>query len=257
MITLQTCSHSVHQACIEGQLAAGWTGKRISFGYMSCGECRVPLFHKKLKAILAPHYKLKREVEQISYLKCVEDNIFAEWNLKKKVRQHDAETKDQCVKTLSCFLCSACQQPFCAGRVNCAEDSELDVSTLNCASCAFEVQKQAQKKHEADWRGKCHTHGYKSAMYKCDSCCAMATFDCRSNHYCARCHDEANQQKNYPCPGLPLCPLGIDHPPNETAVHGEDRGEFIAGFVVGCFKCFTQSEEAPNFVTESQWEARF
>ena len=255
MLTLQSCSHSVHQECIKEQLAAGWTGKRISFGYMSCGECRNPLFHRKIKRILAPHYQLKQKVEQISYLKCLEDNIFA--GLKKKVRQHDTGIKEQCVETLACFLCTACQQPFCGGRVSCSDDSNLDVSTLTCESCAFEVQQQAQTERDNSWRGKCSTHGYKYAMYKCDSCCAMATFDCRSNHYCARCHDKAYSAKEFPCPGPELCPLGIDHPPNQTAIHGENQGEFIAGFVVGCFKCFTQSEQEPDMQAEEVWQSRF
>jgi hypothetical protein len=255
MITLWSCKHSVHQSCVKGQLSAGWTGNRISFGFMSCGECRIPIFHRKLKKELAEHYKLKRRVEAICYSKCLEDNIFAD--LRAIARRNKAEAKAICVSKMSCFLCSTCDKPFCAGQVNCADDSEIDVSTLNCESCAFEVQQQALKKHAEDWRGKCLEHGYKFAMYKCDSCCAMATFDCRSNHYCARCHNNAYSEKNYPCSGPDTCPLGIDHPPNQGAVHGEDRGEFIAGFVVGCFRCFTQSEQEPDFNADPVWEARF
>mmetsp|Transcript_5249 Transcript_5249/g.8666 ORF Transcript_5249/g.8666 Transcript_5249/m.8666 type:complete len:309 (-) Transcript_5249:305-1231(-) len=256
MITLQSCQHTAHQECIKGQLAAGWTGKRISFGYMSCGECRVPIFHRKLKYVMAPHYKLKREVEMISYLKCLEDNVFED--LESRIRRNEADAKAQCVSTLSCFMCNTCNKPFCAGRVNCADDNELDVTTLNCASCAFEAQAEAKRNSADGWRGKCHTHGYKFAMYKCDSCCSMATFDCRSNHYCARCHNSAYSAKDYPCPGVDKCPLGIEHPPNVSAIHGEDRGEFVPGFVVGCFRCFMQNDNVqPDFDAASQWEERF
>jgi hypothetical protein len=205
---------------------------------------------------MAPHYKLKREVETLSYLKCLEDNVFDD--LKARARRNKADATAQCVSTLSCFLCSACQLPFCAGRINCADDNELDVSTLNCGSCAYEAQAVAHKRHAGDWRGKCREHGYKYAMYKCDSCCSMATFDCRSNHYCATCHSNAYSEKSHPCPGPDKCPLGIEHPPNVSAIHGEDRGEFVPGFVVGCFRCFTQTDDIdPDFVADSKWKERF
>lgn len=263
MLILQNCHHTVHRDCIKGQLAAGWTGKRISFGYMSCGECRTPVFHRKIRYALAPHYKLKREVEEICHKKCVEDNVID--NLKTKLRQNEADAKAQCVNTMSCFICNTCDKPFCAGRLNCADDNDIDVSTLNCASCAFKqanAEKKSQKEQKTgendNWRGKCQIHGYKFAMYKCDSCCSMATYDCRSNHYCTRCHDQAYSEKNYPCPGDDKCPLGIEHPPNVSAVHGEGRNEFVPGFVVGCFRCFMKSDDIlPDFEAEPQWEARF
>ena len=201
---------------------------------------------------------MKREVEAICHQKCLEENVIE--NLKTKVRQNEADAKAQCVSALSCFLCNTCQKPFCAGRLNCADDNAIDVKTLNCASCAFkEAQAIEDKMTSPDgWRGECHAHGYKFAMYKCDSCCSMATFDCRSNHYCARCHDQAYSPKNYPCPGGDKCPLGIEHPPNVSAIHGESQGEFVPGFVVGCFRCFMQSDDIlPDFSAEPQWEQRF
>jgi hypothetical protein len=255
LITLKSCGHFVHQDCIKGQIAAGWTGKRISFGFLSCGECRTPIYHKKLSQVLAPHLKLKKEVEEICYSKCLEDDIID--NLEFKLKENNKKTKEECLNILSCFICTKCNKPFSGGRMDCADDNDLDVSTIKCPSCAFDEVEQ--KDSESDkWRGKCRNHGYKYALYKCDSCCAVATFDCRSNHYCTRCHDQAYSKKDYPCPGLDKCPLGIEHPPNQNAIHGEDRGEFIEGFVIGCYKCFTQSDiELNGFSNESQWEARF
>ena len=255
MITLRSCGHSVHQDCIKGQLSAGWTGKRISFGFLTCGECRTPISHKKLTAVLAPHYKLKREVEDICYKHCRDDDLIDELDI--KLKENYKKTKEECCNMLSCFICTVCSKPFSGGKIDCADDNDLDISTIKCASCAFE---EVDQKEESDsWRGKCHTHGYKYAMYKCDSCCSLATFDCRSNHYCSRCHDMAYSAKNYPCPGPDLCPLGVEHPPNQSAIHGEDRNEFINGFVIGCFKCFTKSEdvELDGFGNEPQWQDRF
>lgn len=75
-------------------------------------------------------------------------------------------------------------------------------------------------------------------MFKCDSCCAVAVWNCYSNHYCERCHNQASEPKHYPCPGPDLCPLGIPHPPNVEAVHGHD----IASFCIGCTACLGCTE---------------
>ena len=92
---------------------------------------------------------------------------------------------------------------------------------------------------EAVWRGKCKVHGYKAAIYKCDSCCSVATFDCRSNHYCSSCHNRPHEAKNNPCPGPELCPLGIPHPPNKSGIHGQ----VDFGFVIGCSRCFSGADD--------------
>lgn len=81
---------------------------------------------------------------------------------------------------------------------------------------------------------RCMVHGHKFAMFKCDSCCAVAIWNCYSNHYCERCHTQAGQAKHYPCPGPGKCPLGIPHPPNQEAAHGEDAN---ASFCIGCTAC--------------------
>lgn len=77
-------------------------------------------------------------------------------------------------------------------------------------------------------------HGHRFAMFKCDSCCDVAVWNCLSNHYCERCHEQACEPKHYPCPGLELCPLGIPHPPNTEAVH---EAQMFKSFVIGCTAC--------------------
>lgn len=167
------------------------------------------------------------------------------------------------MQTMSCFLCSACGDPFCGGRVDCAEDASLDITTLCCPKCAFDVQNKSEAEAPpitGAWRGKCYTHGYRFAIYKCDSCCSVATWDCRSNHYCERCHNNAFSAKDFPCPGPGLCPLGIEHPPNQPGIHGTVDN----GFVIGCAKCFLGVEEDIQLASDdsaaaavANWEGRF
>merc|ERR1712216_621927 len=63
LLTL-SCQHTAHLDCLRDQLDAKWSGKRISFRYLDCGECRQPLYHKKLGPYISSHLKLKRQVEE-------------------------------------------------------------------------------------------------------------------------------------------------------------------------------------------------
>jgi hypothetical protein len=139
-------------------------------------------------------------------------------------------------------MCVDCHEPYCGGLINCAQDlEEIDESNLRCQECTFKKLDLEQKEKEPkDYR--CFTHGYKSAVYKCDSCCSIATYDCIYNHYCDRCHNQAYLDKNYPCPGPEKCPLGIIHPPNLPAKHSGLQNAPVP-FVLGCSKCIGAGAE--------------
>ena len=245
MIQLKSCQHYAHKSCLEQQLDARWAGKKITFNYLKCGECRTPLEHDTLALKLAPHLQLMQKVEELSLKQAQADDLISD--LSTLMEACPREAINQCMAKLSCYMCSVCSEPFCGGRVDCAEDEQLDVSALKCPSCVFGRDNSSTKNQEdskmvteatvSSWRGKCFVHGYKFAIYKCDSCCAVATWDCRSNHYCTRCHDQASHRKDYKCPGE-SCPLGIKHPPNKPGVHGTVDD----GFVIGCSKCFLGEE---------------
>jgi len=128
--------------------------------------------------------------------------------------------------------CDLCKQPEIAGKLSCAEEMDIDLNAeFICGACEW-GHKEA-KDH------RCFKHGKQFAMFKCDSCCNVATWDCFSNHYCNRCHDIAGASKFFPCPGKDKCPLGVAHPTNSHGRHGESD----LGFVLGCFKCVDPNYE--------------
>lgn len=250
IIQLTSCQHHAHVMCLKQQLQARWASKNISFNYLQCGECRTPLAHDMLSLDLVPHLQLKEDVERLCREQAlVNDDADLKQEFASKLAADYATGTAECMATFSCYICSVCSEPFCGGKVDCAQDDQIVITKMKCQSCAFNIQKGTTdttagkaKKVEATvtsaWRGKCQTHGYKFAIYKCDSCCAVATWDCSSNHYCERCHNKASAPKNYPCPGPKSCPLGIEHPPNKPGVHGTVDN----GFIIGCSKCFLGRE---------------
>ena len=277
LIVLDNCTHSVHLSCIKSQINSNWPGKAITFGHLKCGQCRAPLAHSALEGVLKPQLELQSKIEELSIQKCREDGLLQDFLNDDNI--HNAATTmesidikggkiipidteevntlpptvvDRCMQTMACFFCHTCASPFCGGKRSCSDDDTIDLTTLICSKCAFEAIEQTRK---------CHKHGYKFAIYKCDSCCSPAEFDCRSNHYCRRCHDLAYNVKNFPCPGSGQCPLGIPHPPNRTAVHNADGEKNISGFVIGCVKCFVDAEREQDIQLSEDidvnWKERF
>jgi len=83
-------------------------------------------------------------------------------------------------------------------------------------------------------------HGCRFALFKCASCCDVATWHCYSHHYCERCHNQASEPKHYPCPGPDKCPLGMLHPPNGEGVH---CSKDVVSFCIGCAACMGCADE--------------
>jgi hypothetical protein len=123
------------------------------------------------------------------------------------------------------YDCTDCNHPFCGGKISCAEEFDLDPSTMICPGCSWAS--------EAD-DNRCFEHGMDYAIFKCDFCCGPATYACGSHHYCWFCHDHGGYQNPTPCPGGKKCPLGMPHPPPIQASHMSNR---VVGYVIGCRKC--------------------
>jgi hypothetical protein len=231
MLDLAGCRHRAHEACLRQQLAGGAGGKRLTFAHLKCGLCRAPLQHPAIDGAVAAHRAVEARVAAVSVAACLADGHIAGLAALLEDPATAAAARELCCDTVAVFNCTECAVPFCGGRVDCAADDALDAAALRCSPCAFAALRDSHK---------CRGHGYKYAIYKCDSCCAVATFDCRTNHYCGRCHGEFNQAKDYQCPGPGKCPLGLPHPPNKPGVHGQ----IDAGFVLGCVQCFTDTAAA-------------
>ena len=169
---------------------AKWSGRKVTFNYMNCAECRTQLADELLVDSMKEHLELKARVEKMCVEKCVEDEVMHGLE-----ELFAADPKAACAAALdklTVLQCSACSQPFCGGRIDCQEDDSLDITRIRCAPCAFEVQEQlaaAERKKALEaaadqeairqlttgWKGACRKQeGFKSAIYTCDGCCAVA-----------------------------------------------------------------------------------
>lgn len=192
--------------------------------------------HEELQSQLAVHRDLKSRAEKVAVQKFHDDNLVEELAKKLGRDATEEEITARAVVEMAVLQCGDCQEPYCAGRIDCATAAQYDeaeVPVARCPDCEWS-QLAVANDH------RCMVHGHRFAMFKCDSCCSVATWNCFSNHYCERCHNQAGTAKHYPCPGPELCPLGMLHPPNQEAIHCS--GNF-ASFCIGCTACFGCQEE--------------
>lgn len=224
------CSHDFCKDCLKGQLAARWSGPRVVFGYLNCALCRAPLEHAELEELLAEHQALRQRVVNIAAFKFREDGLVSDLVKALGREASDEEVRLRAEAAMAVFMCNDCSKPYCGGRADCA--ALLD-------ECATEQERRC---HECEWAAlaaaddrRCMPHGHRYAIYKCDSCCAVAVWCCDGHHYCQRCHNNPFSDKDFPCPGPERCPLGIPHPRNMPGNINDSMER--PSFVLGCSAC--------------------
>ena len=236
------CQHTYHKACLEAQVAAGSSGPRITFGFLGCAQCRMQMRRDAVDG-LAPHYDLQERVHECCLKRAKEDGTIPGLDsMPAPVAFNAVMTK------MAAYLCARCETVYCGGKVDCAAQADLDPTTLLCQDCAWRESKSDHK---------CRTHGPSKAIFKCDSCCSVATFDCSGNHYCDACHGSVSdgQVVRPECRGrvCDRCPLSLPHPANQPRNHGVGK----TGFVIGCAACLRVDGLCDMSGVSSQTSSRF
>lgn len=230
MLLRLECSHEFCHGCLQQQLSARWPSPRVVFGYLNCALCRSPLGHKDLEESLAPHQDLRQHVIDVAARKFREDKLDDDLVRALGRAVTDEEVRIRAEAAMAVFMCNDCSEPYCGGRADCAAflDETANKLERRCDQCEWAAFAAADDR-------RCMVHGHRYAIYKCDSCCAVAVWCCDGHHYCERCHNDPCRDKDFPCLGPGRCPLGIPHPRN---THGNlDKAMEGPSFVIGCSAC--------------------
>merc|ERR550525_339387 len=196
-------------------MKAGSTGKMLSTGYASCFACRTSFLGEAMRGQYWP-----------GAMYClIEDAKSLQKTIERMTQAKEFGLPEEEKGNWAFFKCNKCKHPFCAGKISCAEEFELDPSKLICDGCQWALE---SKDH------RCFKHGKDYAIFKCDFCCNVASWACWSHHYCNYCHDHGGYKHPTPCPGGKCCPLGMPHPP---PIQKNDINNYVMSFVIGCRKC--------------------
>jgi len=237
---LPCCKNHLHAECFMHQIKSGHfdresrKARKYDFMHLKCPCCRT-LYDENLR--------WTEDVNSVVY--GVDGSFWSNtWrqvmdtyrDVKYLVEEQERGLTDEEKGGWAIFNCQKCTKMYIPGKMSCAEEMDLNLEEQEfvCPECEWQVEAQDHR---------CFKHGKKYAMFKCDSCCSIASWDCFYNHYCERCHNRACDKKFYPCPGKGKCPLGMPHPPNCEGVHGKNN----FGFVIGCYKCCDESYEPENY----------
>jgi len=243
---LPCCGNEYHHQCFMMQMKS-WTGGLWTESHLRCPFCQENYFagDRLYDWYWMEYEPLSDQIYKVPGFKWNDFQSMISTNFKnytaiqKLLKEKDAELPEEERGGWAVQMCSLCQNPAVRGKLSCAEEMNVDFSKkFTCEACEWGAREA--KDH------RCFVHGKQYAMFKCDSCCAPATWDCFSNHYCERCHNIACETKSFPCPGPGKCPLGCAHPPNSHGRHGEND----VGFVVGCFKCIDPTYEVNSSYNE-------
>jgi hypothetical protein len=231
------CAHAFCLRCLLHQLASRWNGVGISFNYLQCGICRQQIGHRKLQVPMVANLAFKEKVETMALNKCAQDGLSV---AAPGVLATPETMRAQAMSQIATYMCNTCYEPFCGGRIECARQQELSADEMICSPCEW-IGHQGEARDQ-----RCMLHGHSSAIYKCDFCCSIAIYRCFGNtNFCERCHNQANSNIYYPCPGASSCSLRIPHPCILTA-QGEGS---IRSFVLGCSACLGSEEKNDGLVT--------
>lgn len=222
----------------------------MTFGYLNCGLCREGLANQELEALLTDHLGLRQRVVDIAETKFRNDGQVEKLCSELGRAASSKEIRDRAEAEMAIYMCAVCSEPYCGGRADCAQEQQLVAERLKCHECEWASLAGADDH-------RCMVHGHRYAIFKCDSCCDIAVWNCEYHHYCERCHEEAFQPKTYPCPGPDLCPLGMPHPRNLGADLDEAEGSDThhKPFVIGCAACLGLEDDALQVDSEEhhQW----
>jgi len=241
---LPCCKNKIHAECFLHQIesgtkniATGEKARKYETMHLKCCFCR-DLYTKKQDDFRYRReiYETLRKVQPDYWRQTLKPAFDLHRDVELLIKEKERGLPEEERGGWAIYNCDKCTKMYIPGKLSCAEELNLDLENqeLFCPECEWALGSE-------DLR--CFEHGKKYAIFKCDSCCSIASWDCYSNHYCEPCHNRACDVKFHPCPGRGKCPLGIPHPPNSQGVHG--RSNF--GFVIGCYKCQDASYQAEMY----------
>jgi E3 ubiquitin-protein ligase MYCBP2 len=243
------CGHIFHTHCIEERLKRRWASATISYAFLDCPLCAVPISHHILAPLLQPLHRARDALEARYVERLRLEGLLTHPDIASNAASPFFNSPVAWARAnLTYYECRRCKRPYFGGLRECAalliDDGGGDGGgaaafgaggggnangIANAAGAANEEERGSREDLicggcvavEAGV-AICATHGPTFAEYKCKYCCNMAVWYCwGTTHFCDLCHTPPRKSVREECKGEELCPLRARHPANGV--------EFMAG----------------------------
>eukprot|EP00672_Neobodo_designis_P016775 CAMPEP_0174834588 /NCGR_PEP_ID=MMETSP1114-20130205/4908_1 /TAXON_ID=312471 /ORGANISM="Neobodo designis, Strain CCAP 1951/1" /LENGTH=735 /DNA_ID=CAMNT_0016068503 /DNA_START=129 /DNA_END=2336 /DNA_ORIENTATION=+ len=198
------CGHVLHLHCVEEKLAKRWPTARITFAFLDCPLCGVPMQHNLIANTLQTIHKFRDNLEGRYLERLKIEGLEEHEGIVAEASPHFGQPLAWARENLTYFECFKCHKPYFGGLKECqgADREEPNREELVCGGCA-------------SGSASCPKHGGQYLEFKCKYCCNLAVWFCwGTTHFCDLCHSPPRKTVRVECPGEELCPLKAKHLPN-------------------------------------------
>lgn len=210
------CGHFFHRHCVLSTVHSKWTGSRITFGFLDCPLCKIPMEHDILKKdkIFQEIQELQKKIHEKADQRLKAMHLDETPELSDISHPYYKNPRGFALWKFSFFPCSTCANPYYGGDRLCegANEANFNPKELVCAACCpFSAS------------ANCPKHGSEYTEYKCRFCCNTAAWFCfGTTHFCEPCHKKAAEVQKIPKEKLPPCRCQVEkaHPVGEEFLFG-------------------------------------
>ena len=125
-IKLTSCGHIFHAHCVLSKVSRGWPGVRITFGFMQCPLCKVPMRHPHIDAVVAPHAALLTALRAKAVARLAIEGMEADPKLMDPTSRYFGQRETFALESFAFYSCFKCKQPYFGGRRNCEQNADLE-----------------------------------------------------------------------------------------------------------------------------------
>jgi E3 ubiquitin-protein ligase MYCBP2 len=209
-----SCGHFFHAACAQKKVASGYAGARITFGFLSCPNCKVDMAHPFLDDARAPSERLRAQVRSLASERLIQFPVKNDPTASALVKDHyKGDALAYAMDRFAFFCCDKCREPFFGGMRECGLGDEAAAAEEGGAGGggggagggggggggaaaaaggggggAGGQRLCPRCQPPPPGATICATHGQEAMLWKCRFCCNVALWFCfGTTHFCEDC----------------------------------------------------------------------
>lgn len=223
VVKLTSCGHIFHRHCVVDKMAKKWPGVRITFGFMDCSVCKIPMDHTcpSIRQVKAPIDHLFGQIKTKALARLTIEKMEQDPKLIEPTSRYYGQPLKYAIDCFAYYNCFKCKEFYFGGRRDCEQNAAAEnrpEEEFVCYGCADLKSVQCKNAEHSEY-----------LVWKCRFCCNLASWFCfGTTHYCEPCHKDNPMEKVRrarsgfkQCAGYQMCPTKSVHAPNGSEAECE------------------------------------